>query len=311
MDRPLASSRLLSKYGPSVCLLILLCGFLAPAFAQDGRGPRTRGAYSLVYEYIREGKVRLNGGDAEIGTSDTQVLLFDVDLSINDKWSFFGSIPFVTKRYNGDSPHVPETIDDHHVDEPFIDDGAYHSDFQDLVFGFRYALPMTRVQVEPYIGAGIPTNDYPIFAHAAVGQNLQRLDVGAVITYIPPFSNFYYSFTLTKAFVEQIADVNVDHWRFDGEIGYLINPRWTVRGYFLGRTGNGLEFPDDFPPPRNDLHWYEHEGVLAREYLVVGFGSDWLFNERNRLMFSALRSSHVKFMHEIDYGVTFGISRRL
>jgi hypothetical protein len=239
---------------------------------------------------------------------DDGVLFFDVDFSVNDKWSVFANVPFVAKRYKGDSPHDPHALEDH-VSEPFIDDGSYHSDFQDLEFGFRYALPMTQVRVEPYIGAGIPTNDYPIFAHAAVGQNLQRLDVGAVITYLPPFSKFYYSFTLTKAFVEHIADVNVDHWRFDGEIGYFVNARWLVRGYFLSRTGNGLEFPDDFPPPRNDLHWYEHEGVLAREYLVVGFGADWQLNERNRLMFSALRSAHVKFMHEVDYGVTVGIGR--
>jgi hypothetical protein len=174
----------------------------------------------------------------------------------------------------------------------------------------RYSLLTTQVQVQPFLGVSIPTNDYPIFAHAAVGQHLRRLDAGVRINYLPAFSDFYYSFSLTRAFVERVQGVNVDYWRVDGEIGYFVNPRLTLRGYFLTRKGNGLEFPDDFPPPRNDAHWYEHEGLLAREYVIVGMGADWPLTERNRLTMSVIKSVQAKFVHQIDHGIIIGVVRR-
>lgn len=309
MGRTLTNSRGTNRRSaPSVCLLLLLCGFLLPAFAQDRPASEGRGSYTLTYQFVHEGRVSDNAGAFDIGSNDSQALILDLEFSINDKWSIFGNLPFVTKRYNGDAPHDPNALEVH-VDDPFIDDGSYHSSFQDLAFGFRYELPMTRVQLQPYIGVNIPTNDYPVFAHAAVGQGLQRLDIGALVAYQPPFSSFYYSFSLTRAFVESVQGVDVDYWRFNGEIGYFVNPRLSIKGYFQSRTGNGLESPDDFPPPRNDLHFYEHDGLLAREYVVVGLGADWSLDERNRLSFSVLKSTHTKFMHEIDYGVSVGITR--
>jgi len=292
------------------CLLALLpIAHGVDAYAQDAAQRSPRGSYGISYQYIRESDVATNAGDIDIGTSDTHAILFDLEFAINEKWELYAGLPYVTKRYNGDSPHDPGSLDAHTTDEPFIDDGRFHSDFQDLVFGFRYLLPVSSVDIRPFIGAGVPTSDYPIFAHAAVGQNLQRLDLGAKIEYQPPFSNFFFSFVLTRAFVEQVADVNVDYWRFDGEIGYFINPRLAVRGYFLTRQGNGLQFPDDFPPPRNDLHWYEHEGVLAREYAIVGMGVDWSLSERNMISTSLLKSVHAKFIHQIDYGLTVRLTR--
>ena len=64
-------------------------------------------------------------------------MLLEVDYSMNDRWELFGGLPFITKRYNGSRPHDPATLS-LNVNESFIDDGDYHSDFQDLTIGVRY-----------------------------------------------------------------------------------------------------------------------------------------------------------------------------
>jgi len=287
----------------------MLAAFTASAFAQDDPGRGLHGTYGLSYQYVQESDVATNIGDIDVGTLDTHTVLFDLELVLSDRWEFYLGLPFVTKRYNGDSPHDPGTLE-FDSGEPFIDDGQFHSDFQDLVFGLRYTLlDTTRVRVQPFIGAGLPTNDYPVFAHAAVGQNLRRLDVGARFDYLPPLSDFAYSLWVTRAFVESVEGVNVDYWRIDGEVAYFVNSKLALRAFVLTRHGNGLEFPDDFPPPRENVHWYEHEGLLAREYVVAGIGAEWSLTARNRLTTSVLTGLHEKYIHKLDYGITVGLSR--
>ena len=278
-----------------------------PAVAQD---EKSRGTVSLSYQYVREGKVNISTGKVDIGTSDTHSVLLEVDYSLNDRWGLFGGLPYITKRYNGSSPHDPATLSPN-VNESFIDDGDYHSDFQDLTIGVRYSISMlnSRFQIQPFISYGTPTNDYPIYAHASVGQNFWKVNVGATISYMPPLSDLYYSVTATRVFSEKTQGVNIDRWLLDGEIGYFLNPRLVVKGFFVGRTGNGQKFPDDFPPPRDDIHWYEHERLLAVEYVLLGAGMDWALNERNRLSISAVTSVHAEMVHEVDFGVSIGVSR--
>ncbi len=277
-----------------------------PALAQDRE---SRGTFSLSYQYVREGKVNTTTGKVDIGTNDTHSMLFEVEFSLNDRWELFGSLPFITKRYNGSNPHNPATLLGN-VNESFIDDGDYHSDFQDLKIGVRYSMLTSRFfQIKPFVSYGTPTNDYPIYAHASVGQRFEKLNIGAVISYMPWFSDFYYGVTVTRVFSEKTQGVNIDRWLLDGEIGYFLNPRLAVKGFFVGRHGNGQKFPDDFPPPRNDTHWYEHERLLAVEHVLLGAGFDWALSERNRLSFSAVTSIHAEMVHEVDIGASIGVSR--
>lgn len=285
--------------------VLLWASLCLPAFAQEGA---SRGSVTLTYQYVREGKINTTIGRIDIGELYTHSLLLDVEFSLNDKWELFGSLPFIMKRYDGLRPHDPATLSVP-VDEPFIDDGDYHSDFQDFTLGVRYSAgQISRFQVKPFVSYGVPTSDYPIYAHASVGQNLRKLDVGAVITFVPMLSDVYYSVAASRVFSEQAQGVNVDYWRLDGEIGYFLNPRLAVKGFFAARKGNGLKFPDDFPLPRNDEHWYEHERLLAIEYVVLAAGLDWSFNERDRLSLAVLKSVHADMIHEVDYGVSVGIS---
>lgn len=291
--------------GGCVAVVLGLCLHAAPAGAQEDA---RRSTLSLAYQYVHEDGINTNIGRAEIGTSDTHTLLLELDYALGRKWNLFASLPFVWKRYNGSAPHHPDQLIVPGVDEPFLDDGHYHTDFQDLVFGASYSLPMSRVQIQPFAFVSVPASDYAVYAHAAVGQHLQKLNVGANISYSPPLSDFYYSFGASRAFVEEPLGVNVDHWQLDAEIGYFLSPRLALRSFVLARQGNGLEFPDDFPPPRNDLHWYEHEGLLAREYAVLGVGTNWWLNDRRRLSVTVLKSIHSMFVHVVDLGVTVGMS---
>lgn len=55
------------------------------------------------------------------------------------------------------------------------------------------------------------------------------------------------------------------------------------RIFFLLKDGNGLDFPDDFPTPRTDERWYQHDRMVKHNYMNVGVGLDRGINEKYSL----------------------------
>lgn len=290
---------------PRLAVAVLMLAHIAPGWAEEYE---PRGTVGLTFQYVHEDGINTTIGRIDLGTSDAQSVVLDIDYYLNDRWTLSASLPFVKKRYNGSLPHDPDELDLPHVHDEFLDDGRYHSDFQDFRIGVRYAATTGPLSIEPFLSFTTPITDYSAYAHAAVGQHLSKVDVGAILTHRLPLSDLYYRVAASRVFVEEVLGVNVDYWRLDGELGYFLNPRVALKSFFLSRAGNGLKFPDDFPTPRNDERWYEHEALIAREYVIVGVGMDLSLDERRRLSVSLLKAAQSKFIHIIDYGVTVGIS---
>ncbi len=289
----------------ALCLLILASLLTAAGMAGESAG---HGQVSIDYQYIHIDGFRSSVGTGNIGTTDTHAVNLEVHYSLNDKWSISAGIPLITKRYRGGVPHDPAAISPA-PDAEFIDDGDYHTEFQDWHFGVRYLAHSGRLSIEPFAALGVPSHDYPFFAHAAVGQNLWKLEIGASFTYLPPLSDFYIRLDPGYVFVEETLGVNIDHWRIHTELGYYLRQNLTVRGFAIIKEGNGLDFPEDFPPPRNDEFWYNHDRMVRHNFINAGIGLDWAINRDYVVSFSAMKMVHAEQVHKMDRAFTLGVTR--
>ena len=101
-----------------------------------------------------------NSDAHDIGHILSHALTLDVDYSLTDKLAVRVAVPFIAARYYGPTPHqLP------------MDDGTYHSTFQDFTTDVRYNLTKRRVVLTPFFRVVIPSNSYTYFAHSAAGRD--------------------------------------------------------------------------------------------------------------------------------------------
>jgi len=278
----------------------------APAFGDEPGGPR--GAFAITFQFIHTDGFEGTQGTLPLGTTDARTINFDFQYRVTERLGLELGIPLVSKRYRGDYPHVPAALDPP-KDAPFIDSGDYHTYFQDWRFGAYYRLLDEPFGIEAFAAYGVPSNDYPFFAQSAVGQRLNKFDVGFAFSFAPPISDAYYHLDVSRVFVEEALGVSIDHWRVNGEAGYFFGPRLTGYGFFMLKEGDGQEFPDDFPPPRTTEWWYQHDRMVKHNYVNVGLGMRWALNERYQLDLAALTMVHADQVHIMKYAVNIGLSR--
>jgi len=267
------------------------------------------GHMSLSYQYITVDGFESTIGKLPIGEVETHSLFFDIEYNLTDKVTLIAGIPYVRKRYRGPGPHDPLTLDPPRPQIENVDQGQWNNDFQDLHLGLRYLAKDGPLVIEPHVGIGVPSQDYPFFGHAAVGQRLFKLDVGTSFTWLPGLSNAYYRADISYVFVQETLGVSIDHWRVDLEAGYQFGSRLTGRAFVLLKDGKGLDFPDDFPPPRNTEHWYQHDRMVKHNYLNVGIGLDWALDDRYYLSSNYMKMAWAEQVHTMEYAFTLGISR--
>jgi len=250
----------------------------------------------------------VEGGKLDIGTTDTQSLNFEVLFRLNNHWSVSAGLPLMMRRYNGPAAHHPDDLD-HPLDTEFVDDGEYHADFQDFHLQVNYLALSGALSVEPFITIGIPSHDYTYLGHAAVGQNLKRAGFGATFSYLPLLDDYYLSFSPSYVFVEETLGTSIDHWLVHLEAGYLLNERWAIRAFGILKEGHGKDFPSDFPPPRTDEWWSQHDRMLRNNYINLGVGVDWFINNEYALRFSGMTMVHADQTHIMKYTFSIGIDK--
>ena len=267
-----------------------------------------RGHWTLSYQQIKVDGFESTVGDLDIGETDTQSLNFEISYRITDRTTLYAGIPLVRKRYTGNFPHRPDTLVPARSDD-FVDDGDYHTDFQDFLLGVSHVVYSEDLTVEPFLFYGLPSHDYAHFGHAAVGQNLWKLELGTRLTYKPPLSDFYFRFDPSYVFVEETLGTSIDHWKALAEVGYHFGGGRVGRLFVLTKQGDGLEFPDDFPPPRTTEAWYQHDRMVRHNYTNVGIGFDWSVGAKTSVSTSAFTMVQEEQVHILEYAFSVGISR--
>ena len=289
-------------------MLAFVLSLAGPAFA-EGDSRAGHGHVSVSYQYISVDGFEGSFGEIPIGTVDTHALNFDVEYDLTDRWTIGAGIPFIRERYKGNFPHDPLTLNPPRPEIENVDLGDWNQDFQDFHFSVRYLAKATgRLRIEPYVVVSFPGNDYPFFGHAAIGQNLQRVEPGSSFLYVPPISDTYYRLDVAYAFVEETLGVSIDHWNIRAEVGHFFNQHLTGRVFVLHKDGDGLVFPEDFPLPRTTELWYQHDRLIKHNFTNAGVGLDWNMNERYSLSSSVLTMVRSEQVHKVDYAFTMGLS---
>jgi len=271
------------------------------------------GQLSVTYQFNATDGFESDIGILPIGSIDTHVVNIELQYALTDRLTVIAGIPYVRKRYNdGPLPHDPLLLDPPRPYIENVDDGSWNSDFQDFSFGARYLAKEGAFSVEPFAYLGVPSQEYPFYGNAAVGQQLTRLQIGSSFMWYPGLSNAYYSADIGYVFVEETLGVSVNYWNIRAEAGYQFGPRLTGRLFTLLKKGSGNSVPGDypgFPGQLNDELWYQHDRMLKHNYLNIGIGLDWALNDQYSLSSNYMEMVWEDQVNVMDYAFTLSITR--
>ncbi len=305
-----APGRRCCSRGPT-CWLVTsgVCLFWATLCTAETTLSEHRGEISIGYQYIHVDGYEASFGKMDIGTTDTHILNFETTFALTDRWSVSLGIPLIRKRYNGPLPHDPDSIVPP-ADQENIDDGKYRTGFQDFHLGVQYlAWQTSNLTVSPFLSYGTPSHDYAFFGNAAIGQNVWKLNVGIDLVYVPTLSYWYFRFAPSYEFVEETLGVNVNNWRLNASAGYFITDQIALNAFVLAKEGRGLDFPEDFPPPRNDEFWFNHDRMGRHNYVNFGLGVEWQLDPVHHLSLSWMTMVHAEQTHIMQDTITMGWSK--
>jgi hypothetical protein len=326
------------RAGIMLVLSALLIGHAAPAAAQVPNPSQQltqpadvelqesaagHGDISIAYlnTYVNgfwlDSKTKLSAG-----TVRSRGVALELDYNIADAWSVHVGIPFLSNRYQGSQPHCPTTtppqcadipaLNPQHPESQFIDDGRYHSTWQDFTLGAAWNTHINDYYITPSVTATIPSHDYVFFDNAAVGQRLHQLLVAATLDHQFEFSNFYYKLGYGYAFSQHVLGQDTGYQRFDGELGYFINERWSVRAIVSGRIGNGLSAYEALPltDGMTNALWYHHDQMGEHNYFGAGFGFDYDFGNRYTVTAAIQREFWGESVFDFKYAFEARLTRQ-
>ena len=272
--------------------------------AQAWIAPRGETTVSLTFQRTEfEGHFYSDGSKIPHGGSHSRTFSLGIEHSLTDRLALSASIPYVASK-NGIEPQPV-------LGRTGIDDGKYHSTFQDFRFGARYKLYEGPVIVTPSLTLRIPSHSYPTIGEAAVGSDLKEADIGVDLGKVFA-ERFYADLALTYALVERFHGISTNHGNLDLTVGYFVTPQLEARvigmwqkGYG-GLTANQVFSPG--PPIRNpalsDVLWFGHDRLLRDDFERAGAGVSYLINPKLAVSGTFVRmlsgtNSHFGYLYSI------------
>lgn len=295
-------------------VLVLGVTWTAPALAHEGESPdvpdasrtpidqalqeptKGHGSVSIDYQNTYVNAFRRNSGFTNPATRvRIRSVALGLDYYFADRWSVYAGIPFVSNVYSGSAPHCPSTTPPQchnapvlappHPESQFLDDGQYHGAWQDWSLGVGYHSHIGDYYLTPTLTYSRPSHDYTFFANAAVGQHLWQVQPAIELAHQLELSNFYYRVRYSYVFVERTLNTSVNHHRLDLELGYFVNDKWSIRGFAVGKKGDGylvLELKPLTNGGTNELA-YHHDQISRHDYAAAGVGFDYHFGDHYTL----------------------------
>jgi hypothetical protein len=307
------NSRARGLVGGAPLLLALLAAAPGTAWGQTqawvpGKGHGT--ATVAVQQLYISTHTLSDGTHGFPGTLTNRSVFLGLDYGLSDRWAINVQLPYKSNMFDGPGVHDPDTLDDDH-DQHFIDDGEFHSGWQDVRVSLRYQWRSKPWMVTPFIAYGTPTHDYVTFAHSALGTGQWHLQAGVNVgrQFAPPLQNLYFQAGYAYSVMQEVEDRRVNHSTFSGEIGYFFTPKFSMSLLLVGqKTYNGFDFPEDYPNSHDD-HFYHHDQNLRNDFWNIGASANYQFNDRYGGFLTYGHTLWGENTHLIDYAYTVGISR--
>lgn len=314
--------------------VVLAAALLAPpVHAQVSVPGKGHGAVTLTLQTVSDHyHLTYRGDEIDAGRIKANSAQLRLDYGLTGRVAVHVTVPFIDKRYRGDVPHDTGTYDgddDPHAsrvaaaadggplspqqDGPsVVDDGDWHGTWQDWGVGVRWNWKQRPWMLTPFATYSQPMRDYTFYGHAAAGTRQRRLALGLAFgrQFGPRFPKLYAQGQYSYTFVEEVLDVPVDYSTLNLELGYFFTPRWSARVFANYRkTHGGLEFPIDFPPPRNDERWLHHDRIQRIDYLNVGLGAGFKVDDKWSVSGNWMTTAWGENGHAIHNAVSIGVTR--
>lgn len=288
-----------------LAVLFLHLALLITAFAQAWVPEEGEGSVTLIYQ---KNDVRNHytstGTKRDQGEIHSHAMVMALEYGLTDKLALDFDLAYIASKWN--RPQGPLGVRPHGQ----VDTGFFNPTFQDAHIGLRYNALSRSLLVTPFIGVTIPTHDYEVRGHSAVGLGFKEflvgVNVGRGLGRLLPngYVQVRYSFALKKRF----AGLNLNRSNADWEVGWLANRRIALR--FIGnlqRTHGGFDFPQDL---HTDHDFDIHDRVGRENYVRLGGGVTFSVS-RNLDIHAAYTPTaiYVRNTHG-DKGIVIGFSWR-
>jgi hypothetical protein len=302
------------------------CVLLSPRAASAQAFVPPAGDVSVTFSYqnlLAIGHLDLNGermeGDSGYDPTQGHGFVTDVEFGVSDRLTISGSIPYLASRYEGAHPHIVGGVGP--IQE--WDDGEYHSTFQDFRIGIRYNVVRRPIAATPFFEFVVPSHHYPSNAHAAVGKDLRAYIVGGAAggfldAWLP---RLYFHTVVSHAWVQEAVELRPNRSRVEGELGYFITPRLSVR--FLEScqfTHDGIDLLSFTPMTQGIIHSTgepiagdyrrNHDRLQRSNYLTFGGGVAFAVNDSLGVIVEAARMAWGENVHPLR-AITVGVNVRL
>ena len=217
---------------------------------------------------------------------------FEAGYFVADRWEVHVALPYIESNYSGNFAH-PQLPCPPNCQPTKIDDGSYHGFWQDWDAGLRYHADLNGYELTPSLDIYVPSNNYPFYGSASIGQRTTRVGVGVDLTHQFDWSNFFYEAHFQYVFNEHVLNINNNYYSFGINAGYFISPRLSAKLITDVKLGNGYD-DDQIGPyapapgaPTDGANpvWELHDKFRLEEHADVGGGLDYSLG--NKFLLSA------------------------
>jgi hypothetical protein len=286
------------------CEFILASLIAISASGQAWVAPKGEAAISLTYQFSDfRGHINNDGSRDPVNGTQSQAITLQVDYSVSDRLGISASLPYIATRLgNNPAPGFPR---------PGIDDGRYHSTWQDFHLDARYNILTQPLALTPFLTIVIPSHHYETIGEEAVGRDLREAHVGFNIgrLLVPLLPYAYLDGQVGYVFSEKALGISVNRTIASLSAGYFITPRWSSRLFANYQKVHGGVTSDQFfghqLPPDVSLG---HDRLLRDDHLRAGLGFDYAVT-RNIDVYAAYTTLVWGRNTHYGHGISAGIAR--
>ena len=284
-------------------LLLLLTLFSAsiPSYGQAWTPAKGEGDYSVVFQdlYTRD---HLLGDGSRIYAGHVTLLgvVQSLDFGLTDKLAATVAFPLGTGKYRGPTPHQFP-----------IDNGNYHGSLQDMGLALRYNWLTRPFILTPFVSGSFPMSHYEHFAHSAIGSDSWefRMGVNAGHHFESVLPRAYYQVQYSFVVAESFMNIRPNRNRFNGEFGYFLTKRLSVRALALSQlTHGGLDSNDFHHRVATDPLWRQHDRIQRMNLFNLGGGAAYSLTRNLDVFGSLLHTMWGTNGHALYTGVTVGVT---
>ena len=293
--------------------LTVVATLLVPSFAsgQAMVSDKGTGVATLQYIYFTSGDHLFStdaidgqstrGYTAEgnrwyLGDTTAHTVLLYVDYGLFHRFGVSGTAAWVSSKYEGRAPVNRD-----------VDDGSYHSSFQDFGLDARYMLLTAPLNVSLSAGIGAPMTSYANYGHAAVGRSLAEVRAGIFLAYDWTAGGALYGSAIYGV-SEELEGINLQRITITGGAGYNFGGRFFGELFSVYvATPNGVDWVSG-DPSEPEFHGGDStsfSALAAVSLLNVG-ASAHIFTPGNTVV--ALTLSSTVWGENIEDGVYAGLA---